>query len=336
MSTTCYTTSPGVVWSNYIYENSLNFGNNFGIDTWNNSNVIGGNALFPIYNRAENIINNGNDLILRVTPDKKFKAFCSSISSYSEDILYGSFRISMKMTSVNGTNFGFFFHHSDIEEIDIEILAHEKNTIRTIVHPIIRDSNNVALNSSHNKVMLNKSITENFLEYRFDWFKDKVDFYVEEVFVSSLKANIPNEPGKLIVNHRTNGNKNWSRGPPVKVSDILVKYIELFYNTTTKANCSVIMGNNFKPEGNNTITDRSFGNENDKLIAPIAVGSVFGFIIFCACMIKLYQLYRNRAQAPPKTPIKDYIEMEPIEEKEIDLSDYYASSPDYSISSRKP
>lgn len=230
------------IWTNKIFFDEfkdLNWLSQFRIDTWNSSIGCCTPNVVPFYNSKSTIVVNDNFLNMQVNPNVS-PMLSSSISSIRDDILYGSFRISAKFPNINGTSFGFFFFNSTNQEIDIEVLMHEvyENKLRTAVQPIIRDPRGRASNLSQRLVIINGSMTNSFIEYRFDWFKDRIDYYIDSKYSHSLIVNIPFLAGKILINHHSNGNPMWSRGPPFDVSTVIINYIELYFNSSLSGECN--------------------------------------------------------------------------------------------------
>jgi hypothetical protein len=302
----CYNTT-GIAgnistWTNRIYYDSFqtqDWLRTFTVDTWNNSMFCCTDPLVsPTYNSYDNIIPLG-DLTLRVTPiqSEKIIAYSSSISTYRDDIQYGSFRISAKMSELNGTSFGFFFFYSITEEIDVEMLSHEGDSgkVRVSIQPIVRDNSGRASNISQKVIDLKKNLSIDFVEYRFDWFKTRVDFFADGVYYHSLHVHIPTHHGKIVINHRTNGNPKWSRGPPVTQSDAKINYIDLYFNSSESDLCKNL--NDY--ESLNT-------NENWKrYISSIIVASLFLFVI---CVASFVSIYRKILPSRPSSILETNIE----------------------------
>lgn len=288
----CYNTTNAVgginIWTNRIfYDNfaSDSWKNSFTVDTWNNSQFCCSDPLVsPTYNSLDNVLS--SDLLtMRVNPfeGERIVAYSSSISSWRDDILYGSFRMSAKMATTEGTSFGFFFFYSVTEEIDIEVLAHEQmeGKIRVSIQPIVRDNRNRASNLSQKIIDLYKPLSDGFLEYRFDWFKSRVDFFVDSIYYHSLNVNIPYHHGKIVVNHRSNGNPKWSRGPPARTSDVQIKSFDLYFNSSDSDECKDV---NYGERTTN-FENREWRN----YMALIIVGCLVFFVILVAVIVDVYR-----------------------------------------------
>lgn len=73
---------------------------------------------------------------------------------------------------------------------------------------------------------------ERFHEYRFDWTKERVAFYVDGVFLYEMTENVPTEGGGLFFNHWSNGDPKWSAGPPTQDTVMTISYFKSYFNST--------------------------------------------------------------------------------------------------------
>lgn len=164
----------------------------------------------------------------------------AEIVSARDDILYGSFRIGMKTTQVSGTCGGFFFYRNDTNEIDMEFLS--RNEQATSNHGFVNlvlqspESADVGYIQSGSKDFDNHSIpfnpAEMYHEYRFDWLPDRVDFYFDSHWMSTIRTNVPKSPGAIHVSHWSNGNAGWSGGPPGEDAALTISYIKAYFNSS--------------------------------------------------------------------------------------------------------
>lgn len=266
------------VWQNSItINNTQNVFNYFNIDTWNNTrNCCSDPSVFPTVNSVETVKTENNMLLLNVVPDGR-NTRSSSISSKEGDILYGSFRFEALVPSTPGTASGLFFFHSITEEIDMEFLSHE-NHVRLAIQPILRNITTKEASSLSQAKVTNMNKNE-FKEYRFDWYDSRVDFYMNSIYYNTLSYNVPKLPGKIIINHRSNGNPRWSRGPPSNITTFFIRRINLYYNTSKNDACNKITPvDNKKDE----FTFKKYGS-------IIVVSSVLFLLGLCGTMIYLFQ-----------------------------------------------
>ncbi|KAF2165045.1 glycoside hydrolase family 16 protein [Zasmidium cellare ATCC 36951] len=164
----------------------------------------------------------------------------AEIVSARDDILYGSFRIGMKTTAVAGTCGAFFFYKNDSNEIDMEFLSSHQQPLSNhgLVNLVIQspESADVGYVQPGSNDFDNHSMSfapsEMYHEYRFDWLPDRVDFYADSKWMSTIRTNVPKSPGAIHVSHWSNGNPGWSAGPPVKDAVMTISYIKAYFNSS--------------------------------------------------------------------------------------------------------
>lgn len=147
----------------------------------------------------------------------------SQVETLRHDYGYGVYRARIKAGAHSGIRSGsqatgsvnafFFYSDSTGHEIDIEILTveHVAKKVYFTTHPG---------NYSIGYVLPNDP-TSQYFEYGFNWYANKVDFFVDEVIVATQTHGIPSDKGKLIFNHWT-GNPFWGGSPPTDVATMQV------------------------------------------------------------------------------------------------------------------
>lgn len=130
----------------------------------------------------------------------------AEIVSQRDDILYGSFRIAMKTTEINGTCSAFFFFRNDSQEVDLEILSAEQHSEENDwrVHLVVQ---NTTAESSPNYNGSSQMIYQmafppggtpaNYNEYRFDWLPGRIDYYINGWLAWTTTENIPSTAGRI-------------------------------------------------------------------------------------------------------------------------------------------
>lgn len=165
----------------------------------------------------------------------------AEISSPRDDMLYGSFRAAIKFSGMNGTCGAFFWYHNDTQEIDIEFLSKQHTVLDLTVHtpePAEDDDSSdsgessIRPNSTHYFSVIN--FPDEYHEYRFDWLPDRVDYYINGDHVKTFTGEVPNTPGHLMLGHWSNGNPDWSAGPPLQDAVMTVGYVKAYFNVTTR------------------------------------------------------------------------------------------------------
>jgi beta-glucanase (GH16 family) len=129
-----------------------------------------------------------------------------------------------------------FYNNS--QEIDMEFLSKEFNTSQGAVNLVMQTPESVVQGydasgtPAYRVQPLNYRPDEAVHEYRFDWFPGSVVFYVDGQQVYRMTENIPVDPGRMFLNHWSNGDPKWSAGPPGADTAMTVTYVKAYFNTT--------------------------------------------------------------------------------------------------------
>ncbi len=149
---------------------------------------------------------------------------CGSIVSDSGDFYYGSYRASIKPAAESGVCSAFFLYNSDVQEIDVEILSQEDSSLRR-VHFVTQPSGFLPCGSAAHKCHdLPVVPSTGFHEYGFDWYPDRVEFFVDGQKVGETSENVPAYPGHLILSNWA-GNPLWTGPPPTSTATMEVDYV---------------------------------------------------------------------------------------------------------------
>ncbi|CAO3663415.1 hypothetical protein CU097_010881 [Rhizopus azygosporus] len=208
----------------------------------------------------QNIEMDAHGLSLRVKGQKD-KYTSAAIGTRRSDILYGTFRARMKTSQVAGTVAAFFYYRNTTSEIDIETLSKFRNPAQAYfaIQPQIYNPDGSASPQTHHTYPMSFDPTQEYHEYRFDWMPGLVKFYIDGLFIRDMTINVPETPGRIMINHWTDGNPNFSGGPPEEDADLIVSHLNMFFNSSeqiepppcqkSKEPCKVqdIMSNNLLP-----------------------------------------------------------------------------------------
>ncbi|KAG0177026.1 hypothetical protein DFQ28_003322 [Apophysomyces sp. BC1034] len=191
------------------------------------------NALPRVFSR-DNVALDGALQIAVTVADAVENIRCGGIGTKRQDFLYGSFRSYMRMSSIRGTVAAMYIYNPD-SEIDIEVLsAIEPPQSYFAIHPgIIENGRASAL--THDNHWLGFDPTSGFHEYRFDWFPNLVVFYIDGVEARRLNTNIPSSAGRFMFNHWTDGNANFSGGPPTETAKLEIMNITAWFNLSASS-----------------------------------------------------------------------------------------------------
>ncbi|CAO3615473.1 unnamed protein product [Cunninghamella echinulata] len=267
-----YKDENGQIWTNqWTYMNSYQYNNNnynknYNLNNNKNENeiqyqklikdnflanyVVGAkyNNTYPRYFNKNNVHINQQEQTLEIgikienqesnIVGDNYPITCGAMGSKRSDMLYGSFRSSMKVSGINGTVAAMYFYHPNAE-IDIEILGSVyPPQAYFAIHPGLVDEHNRASALTHTNYHLPFDPSLAFHEYRFDWFADRMDFYIDHVKVNTLTTNVPTVPGRLMFSHWTDGNPNFSQGPPKTNANLEIKYVMALFNTSSSSSSS--------------------------------------------------------------------------------------------------
>ncbi|KAK3944591.1 concanavalin A-like lectin/glucanase domain-containing protein [Diplogelasinospora grovesii] len=165
----------------------------------------------------------------------------AEIDTQRQDVFYGTFRASMKMTGNPGTCAAFFWYFNDTQEIDMEFLSKDFNPSNNSypVNLVLQSRQaaeagyNAASTGNFIKAFLPFDPTTDFHEYRIDYIPGRVYFYADgEVLAEMTGSAVPTSPGHLILQHWSNGNPLWSGGPPPNDSALTVEYVKAYFNSS--------------------------------------------------------------------------------------------------------
>ncbi|KAF1815218.1 glycoside hydrolase family 16 protein [Eremomyces bilateralis CBS 781.70] len=162
----------------------------------------------------------------------------AEIVGIRDDMLYGSFRVSMKINDIPGSCAAFFFYHNDTQEIDIEFLTREFNETSNLINLISQSpaSADAGFDASGTPGFKTYNLPfkpyEGFHEYRFDWSPGLITYYADNQKLYELTVDVPDSPGHLVLNHWSNGDPKWSGGPPTADSTMTVSYVKAYFNSS--------------------------------------------------------------------------------------------------------
>ncbi|KAK5735975.1 hypothetical protein LTR17_007810 [Elasticomyces elasticus] len=182
----------------------------------------------------------GLELWVRSQPSPESMSMLSiaEVATARTDVLYGSFRVGMKTTSVKGTCGAFFFYHDDSQEIDVEILSRQQTNDNNTVNLVLQSpaSQTAGFNAAGTNGFVPYNLafdpTTSFQEYRYDWLPGRVDMFADGVWLHSFYEGIPDSPGAIHLIHWSNGDAGWSGGPPVEDAVLMVSYVKAYFNSS--------------------------------------------------------------------------------------------------------
>lgn len=181
-----------------------------------------------------NVVQYNDALGLKVSPyDGSGSINSAEIFTQRQDIKYGTFRMRAVVPTVQGVVFGFFTYISDTQEQDIEFLSSETDYYQRVHytnHPG-QLNGDTDPDAAKNVVIPGADFTA-FGEHRIDWLPAQTKYYYNGAQTSSITKNVPTTPSQVIINAWSNGDPNFSQGPPTSEAIATVQYAHLYFNST--------------------------------------------------------------------------------------------------------
>lgn len=158
----------------------------------------------------------------------------AEIATNRTDILYGTFRVGMRVTGIAGTCSAFFWYRNDTQEIDMEILSKNVSIVNAILQSdaSVGQGFNAQDTPTYQQYDAHTPLAQQFHEYRFDWLPGRVEFFFDGAKITGYMENVPNSPGHLMLSHWSNGNEAWSMGPPVEDATTTISYVKAYFNVS--------------------------------------------------------------------------------------------------------
>jgi beta-glucanase (GH16 family) len=158
------------------------------------------------------------------------KPVCGEITSKRTDFLYGSYRASIKFDSTPGAVVGWFVYKDvpDLHEIDVEYLTSDIKHIHFTLHHIETDVD-------YRKDANAFDPTAAFHEYRFDWYRDKVVYFIDGTKFDSLSVKVPDAACAIMLNYWSANIDDWGGPAPTKDTYMYIDYVHYYsdYGATT-------------------------------------------------------------------------------------------------------
>ncbi|KAJ7016650.1 concanavalin A-like lectin/glucanase domain-containing protein [Mycena alexandri] len=165
----------------------------------------------------------------------------AEIFTERSDILYGSFRMEAQVPSVPGVVFGFFTYISDSQEQDIEFLSSDSDYYQHLHYTnqpgtVDGDVDPAAAKS----VVVSGADFTTFGVHRFDWLPASTVYSYSGsnngapiTSTTTITKNVPTTPSEFILNVWSNGDPNFSKGPPTADAIATIHYVHLYFNSTS-------------------------------------------------------------------------------------------------------
>ncbi len=170
---------------------------------------------------------------------------CGEVCSKRDDFLYGSYRASIKICDISGSVIGWFAYKDgvpgdgNLHEVDVEYLTENLNQVHFTLH---HDEYSV----DHQIKLVSFDPTADFHEYRFDWYSDKVEYYIDSEHYATLTKKVPDAACSIMLNHWSKNLTDWGGPAPTEDTYMYIDYMHYYSdftavteqgNNTCKAKC---------------------------------------------------------------------------------------------------
>ena len=144
---------------------------------------------------------------------------CAEVASRRKDFFYGTYRASIKMSSVPGAVVGWFTYLGNpLNEIDVEFLTRDPKKAHFTLHQIRTDVDHATADMPFDP-------SAAFHEYRFDWYTNRVDYYVDGRKYATLTNQVPDRPSRIMLNHWSSNLPMWGGKAPTEDAVMLVDWV---------------------------------------------------------------------------------------------------------------
>jgi beta-glucanase (GH16 family) len=189
---------------------------------WNISTWGDANQQYAAANVKLDTVNGWVQLKLNASPQGT-KPVCGEITSKRTNFLYGSYRASIKFDSTPGAVVGWFVYKDapDLHEIDVECLTNDIKHVHFTLHHIQTDVD-------YRRDAIAFDPTAAFHEYRFDWYVNKVVYYIDGRKFDSLSIQVPDAACAIMLNLWSANIKDWGGPAPTKDTYLYIDYMHYY------------------------------------------------------------------------------------------------------------
>jgi endo-1,3-1,4-beta-glycanase ExoK len=205
------------------FTSKSNFDAFWNISTWGNAD-----QQYSAANVELDTVNGWVQLKLSASPPGT-KPVCGEITSKRENFRYGSYRASIKFDRTPGAVVGWFVYKDvpDLHEIDVEYLTDDIKHIHFTLHHIRTDVD-------YRKDAIEFDPTAAFHEYRFDWYDNRVVYFIDGMKIDSLNVNVPDAACAIMLNYWSANIDGWGGPAPTKDTYMYIDYVHYYSDYSTK------------------------------------------------------------------------------------------------------
>jgi beta-glucanase (GH16 family) len=189
--------------------------------------------------------------------------------------LYGSFRASIKTSQTPGSVIGWFVYKDgvpgdgNLHEVDMEILTRQPKDLHLTLH-------HDAYSVDYFIYKMSFDPTQSFHEYRFDWYKDSVVYFVDSQRIYKQIKKVPDDSCSIILNHWSKNITAWGGLAPTTDTDMFIDYME-YRSLDAIETSTYILAKNLKKQNYSVIQNTLFWNK--EALGQIQLSDINGKII---------------------------------------------------------
>ncbi|KAF2164801.1 glycoside hydrolase family 16 protein [Zasmidium cellare ATCC 36951] len=167
----------------------------------------------------------------------------AEIRSLRRDILFGSFRASMRSAQpwIGGSAMSMYLQYNDSQSINMDMCnmdIADQAHITQLVNgewPEYKLATNYTIIQKGDPPKIPAGQPWDFQDLRFDWTNDTVSFWIgnnRTRTVTQLQRDLPAVPETLYFSHWSTGDSHYMQGPPINNSVANVRWIRAFFNSS--------------------------------------------------------------------------------------------------------
>ena len=220
--------------------------NDFQVESFEHKYDRGWNALYRQGAAIENIAivndtsaQNRTGLGLYCNPaNDKGLVNGASMRTARQDIFFGSFRSSMRAPRkwLKGSALSMVLDHNKTERWDIDVMNTDNSSFAWVSMLMAGEFSNVWLGTNFTNLTAADMNPWYYLEYRVDWTRDRIDYYIGNVLWKSYtkqeNGTLPSTPAPLRWQHWSLGNEYNTQGPPGIRSEANIGWTRIFFNSS--------------------------------------------------------------------------------------------------------
>lgn len=162
----------------------------------------------------------------------------ASIRTARHDVFFGSFRSSMRAPRkwLKGSALSMVLDYNNTERWDIDTMNTDNSSDAWVSMLMAGEFSNTWLGTNFTDLSAADLDPWFYLEYRVDWTRDRIDYYVGNIlwktYTAKENGTLPSTPAPLRWQHWSLGNEYNTQGPPGVQSEANIAWTRIFFNSS--------------------------------------------------------------------------------------------------------